>query len=399
MSTKNPRRVRVLVLTAVVSLLSAGALPLNVTAQPVALPAVSLFAAGNAVGPGTVTVWGNGNSNPTPVSFPSPVTTVSGASAGSFGDVAITDDGVYTWGNHPELVPPGKVVFPPAVTRVSAVSAGTGHILAVTNDGLYAWGSNASGQLGDGTTTMRTSPVKVSFPATVASVSSIAAGAYHSLAITNDGLYAWGSNGGAQLGDGTRSTRTLPVKVALPPVVTSVVAISGGGFHSLAITNDGAYAWGNNTFGQLGDGTTVDSNVPLKTVFAPPSRRAKRDVSPVTSVTAVSAGFWHSLEITNDGLYGFGYNGNGELGLGTRTTYNPVPARAVFAKAVTTITSVSAGVMHSLATTNDGLYAWGNNSQGQLGISSGGVASPTRVPSEGSALAAYAGDYHSVALH
>ena len=202
------------------------------------------------VNPGTVTAWGyNGlgclgdgtttsSSTPVLVILP-PGVTASSIAAGSFHNLAITDDGLYAWGDGTTI--PVKVAFPATVTTMVAVAAGMFHSLALTYGGLYAWGGNGSGQLGDGTTTDRTVPVKVIFPSAVTTVSAIAAGAYHSLAITDDGLYAWGSNGSGQLGDGTYAKKTVPAKVALPSAVTTL-AISGGGLHSLAVTDDGVYA-------------------------------------------------------------------------------------------------------------------------------------------------------------
>ena len=243
--------------------------------------------------------------------------------------------------------------------------------------------------------TSRTEPVKIFFPAAVTEIFAVAAGSYHSLAITDDGVYTWGSNGGAQLGDGTRINRTVPVKVALPAAVTAVSAVAGGGFHSLALTNDGLYAWGNNTFGQLGNGTITDSAVPVKVVFNVPRRTA-----PVV-VTTIAAGFWHSLAIGDGNIYGWGYGNNGELGSPSGST-NVFPVKAVFPKKTAPIifTTVTAGDMHSLALSNAGdVYAFGNNSEGQLGTNSGGGYSPTKVPGEGGVVDISAGYSHSLALH
>jgi alpha-tubulin suppressor-like RCC1 family protein len=351
-----------------------------------------------------VTAWGynglgclgNGttisSSKPIAVPLPAGVSAVA-ITAGSFHNLAITNDGVYTWGGG--VLTAVKVLFPAAVTEVTDIAAGAGHSLAITDDGLYAWGGNSSGQLGDGTTTSRPDPVKVSFPPSVTAIFSVAAGSYHSLAVTDDGLYAWGSNGGAQLGDGTRINRAAPVKVALPGAVTAVTAIAGGGFHSLALTNDGVYAWGNNTFGQLGNGSITDSAVPVKVVF----NSFKK--TPPTALTAIAAGFWHSLAIGDGNIYGWGYGNNGELGSPAGST-NVFPVKAVFPKKIGPIvfTTVSAGDMHSLALSNAGeVYGFGNNSEGQLGTNTNGGPTPTKVAGEAAVVDVSAGYSHSLALH
>ena len=135
------------------------------------------------------------------------------------------------------------------------ISASTSHTIATKNDGsLWAWGYNSNGQLGDGTTTNKTTPVKI-----MDNVVSTSAGPFHSLAIKNDGsLWAWGYNLFGQLGDRTHTNKTKPVKI-----MDNVVSTSAGGYHSLAIKNDGSlWAWGDNSDGQLGVGDTKDRIVP-----------------------------------------------------------------------------------------------------------------------------------------
>jgi alpha-tubulin suppressor-like RCC1 family protein len=355
---------------------------------------------------GAVTTWGGGYPSPQPVPLPAGVT-ASFVSAGEDGVYAITNDGVYFWSGVVNITPT-KFNFPAPVTQVSFISDRFSHALAITNDGLYAWGQNNAGQVGDGTTINRyNTPVKVIFPPAVTSVTQAAAGYWHSLALTNDGLYAWGDNWNGELGDGTRTNRFLPVKVALPASVTSVTAIAASQNTSYAVTNDGVYAWGNDFAGQLGngsfgilpDGTSdVGQVLPVKVLF-----NNKGKVT-VTSVTAIAAGEHYALAITNDGLYAWGENLAGALGIGslTNTAY---PTKVQFSKKTPiTVTAISAGRNHTLAVTSNGLYAWGDNSNGKLGLGTMGQAdsyrwTPVKVPGEDSAIQAAAGDYFSVALH
>jgi hypothetical protein len=141
--------------------------------------------------------------------------------------------------------------------HVVSVSLGENHSGAITEDGsLYMWGYNYMGQLGDGTTEDKSSPVKV-----LDHVVSVSLGEYHSGAITEDGsLYMWGWNKEGQLGDGTKKNKLNPVKV-----LDDVVSVSLGENHSGAITKDGSlYMWGSNFYGQLGDGTEEDKSSPVK---------------------------------------------------------------------------------------------------------------------------------------
>jgi len=132
------------------------------------------------------------------------------------------------------------------------VSSNNSRTMAITSDGtLWAWGSNSQGQLGDGTTHDRDSPVRI-----MDDVIDVSIGTLHTMAITSDGtLWAWGSNqSGLQagwLGDGTMVSRRVPTKIK-----DNVICVSAGNYHSMAITEDGSlWAWGDNTYGQLGTGT------------------------------------------------------------------------------------------------------------------------------------------------
>ena len=360
--------------------------------------------AGSMNAPGTVTTWGNGTYNPVPVVFPAGVTLVAISAYEYQGGLAITSDGsLYSWWGVQNVVP-SKITFPPEVTAVYAASARSSHTLALTNDGVYAWGGNDKGQLGDGTMINRSTPAKVIFPASVTSITAIAAGYSHSLAVTNDGLYAWGDNWNGELGDGTRFNRSLPVKVALPSTVTTVTQVAAGRNSSYANTNDGVYAWGNDFAGQLGDGSygilpdgssDVGKTLPVKVLFNNKGKVV------VTSVTDIAAGEYYALAITNDGLYAWGMNVGGCLGVGSKIDKTALPVKVTFPRAVTTVKQIAASTNHSLAVTNDGLYAWGLNSVGQSGLSPSTYASstPMKVRGEDNAIDVAAAEYSSIAIH
>jgi alpha-tubulin suppressor-like RCC1 family protein len=198
-------------------------------------------------------------------------------------------------------------------SHAQTIAGGCFHSLAVCSDSTArAWGNNFEGQLGDGTNFNSSNvPVSVS---SLTGIIAIAGGGYqHSFALKNDGtVWAWGHNSSGQLGNGTFINTTVPVPVSS---LTAVTAIAGGGGHSLALKNDGtAWAWGRNFFGQLGNGTNTDSNVPVQ-------------VSNLSGVSAIAAGglkdFEHSLALKNDGtVWAWGFNGFGQLGNGTNTSSN-----------------------------------------------------------------------------
>jgi alpha-tubulin suppressor-like RCC1 family protein len=221
---------------------------------------------------------------------------------------------------------------------------------------LYSWGLNSAGQLGDGTTTNRPSPVKIPLPSGVTSFSTFAIGASHVLAVGNNNvLYTWGSNSHGQLGDNTTTNRSALVPVTLPGGAVAA-AVAGGQAHSLALTNDGRlFAWGDNTYGQLGDGTTTSRLAPVQVPFP----------TGVTAFNEVRTGSDHTIAIGNDGgAYAWGKNSNGQLCDGT-TTNRP---SAVAIPGGTLFREVGGGNAHTLARYSDGhIYACGSNTAGQLG--------------------------------
>ncbi|HEX6940942.1 MAG TPA: hypothetical protein VF158_16105 [Longimicrobiales bacterium] len=156
---------------------------------------------------------------------------------------------------------PDEAAYSVHLTRLSA---GYDHICADGSDNkVYCWGNNGSGQLGDSTNTNGPTPVAVQAPAGV-TLSGVAAGLYHTCAAGSDGkVYCWGSNEFGQLGDGTNTNSSTPMAVEAPAGVT-LSGVVAGSEHTCALSAAGpAYCWGTDLNGQLGDGRTIDSNVPV----------------------------------------------------------------------------------------------------------------------------------------
>lgn len=264
---------------------------------------------------------------------------------------------------------PVQVLPTGSSTRWSQVATGTSHTLALTTDGhLQAWGGNCDGQLGDGTAHSHTTPVLVAMPEAAAQAQwkQIAAGTSHSLALTADGqLFAWGNNDQGQLGNGSSLDSPTPVPVSLPvsASTTTWAQIAAGNDHTLALTTDGRlFAWGNNQYGQLGDGSNHDALYPVAVGLTKKLANLRW--------AYVAAGRFHTLAITDDGrIYTWGSNRFGQLGEEHDTQHNlPEPLALPQHLAIERWTQVAAGDAHSVALSTDGhLIAWGNNCVGQLG--------------------------------
>ena len=273
-------------------------------------------------------------------------------------------DGTTTKRSSPALVG-GGVRFT-AVSAAGSQGADDGHTCGVTTaDAAYCWGDNSNGQLGDGSTTNGSSPVPVAGGLRFAAVS---AGYLHSCGVTPTGAtYCWGSNGDGQLGDRTRIDRSSPVPMRSG---VSFAVVSAGVLHTCGVTAAGAtYCWGFNRHGQLGNAVPGQESC---------ERFSCSTVAGGVRFVAVSASAFHTCGVTATGAaYCWGLNSHGQVGDGSTTNQSSpalVAGRVRFA-------AVSAGGMHTCGVTAGGAaYCWGDNSNGQLGDgSTADHPSPVRV--------------------
>jgi alpha-tubulin suppressor-like RCC1 family protein len=319
-----------------------------------------------------------------PVHFSVLGTNVSGAHAPSFGKMPVANSSfvidangaLFDWGYDgfanlgdggvgntlffAGVTLPIQIPLPASGASWAKVASGGQHTLAVDSLGnIYATGDNTYGQIGVGSTSATFTNILLS-PARILRCKDVAAGNWHSLALTTDGqLYAWGYNDFGQLGNGTTTNAPFPRQVSFPPGVTNWTAVAAGVYHSLALGNDGnAYAWGYAEFGALGNGAFTNASIPQRVVLP----------AGVTNWVTIAAGGYHNLALGGNGkLYAWGYAGVGTLGYGGVTNVSiPVPVNTP--SNVVNWAAISAGILHSLALAEDGsLYGWGDNSRGQLG--------------------------------
>src|ERR671921_406730 len=214
------------------------------------------------------------------------------------------------------------------LSSVQDIAAGHSHSLALKSNGtVWAWGKNEYSELGDGTTTDRSTPVQV-----LSEVKAVAGGQLYTLALKNDGtVLAWGRNNFGQLGTGTTTDSNTPVQV-----LSDVKAIGTGYAHSLALKNDGTlWAWGKNEFGELGAGTTTNRNTPVQV----------RGFSDEQAI--IDGGYRHSLALKSDGtVWAWGRNKFGQLGAAGTITQRNAPVQV---RGISGVQDVDAGGNHNLA--------------------------------------------------
>jgi len=319
---------------------------------------------------GTVKAWGNNQfgqigdgtttDRHTPVEVTS-LTNIAAVASGGYHSLALANDGkVWAWGKNDqgqlgdgtlsENHTPKQVV---GLTNIISIAAGFDYSLALKNDGtVWAWGGNMWGTLGDGTFTNKWQPVQVS---NLSGITFISAATEHCLALKNNGtVWSWGWNANGCLGDGsTVASRATPAQI---PGLNSITAIAANGsFHNMVLKNDGTvWTWGDNFYGQLGDGTFVEKTVPVQ-------------LASLTNIVAIGTGERHSFAIKTDGsLWAWGWNGNGQLGVDFTFSFSEnSPVNVVL---LSGIKRIAGGSFHSLAQRIDGsIYTMGNNVYGQLG--------------------------------
>jgi uncharacterized delta-60 repeat protein len=212
----------------------------------------------------------------------------------------------------------------------------------------------------------------------------IAAGYYYSLSLCSNGtVVAWGDNGFGQFGNGITTDSNVPTQAGS---LTDITAVAAGAYHSVALKNDGTvWSWAYNSYGQLGNGTTNNSTVPVQ-------------VAVITGITAIAGGGNHSLALKSDGtVWAWGRNSYGQIGNGSCCSNSKTPVQV---NTITGIVSISGGWAHSIALKSDGtVWSWGYNNAGQLGNGTNTNSYfPIQISSLTGITAIVAGYYHSLAL-
>jgi alpha-tubulin suppressor-like RCC1 family protein len=337
----------------------------------------------NSMGNSAYTSVASGTTNPT-------VTSVAGAvGAGMAHSVAVRSDGTaWAWGlnDYGQLgvmgSPQLQRVQVPGISSVMEIAAGRSHTVALKTDGtVWTWGYNGYRQLGVTGISQRTTPLAVSG---LSGIVGIAGGAYHTVALKNDGsVWSWGSGSLGELGNGLTTAYTeIPKRASLSGVVQEV---SAKGLFTLALRSDGTvWAWGQNRYGQLGNGSTNNAALPIQ-------------VSGLTGITRIAAGYYHSLALKGDGtVWGWGLNNFGQVGNGTIVS-QLTPVQVV---GLSNVMEIGCGWQHSMALKSDQtVWVWGENSTGQLG--DGTVArrtTPIRLGTLSSLIGLSAGRGHSLVL-
>jgi len=284
------------------------------------------------------------------------------------------------------------------LSGITAVSCGAYFNLALKSDGtVWSWGQNKDGQLGNGNNTDNQTPAQISG---LSSITAVACGSYFGMALKSDGtVWTWGYNADGELGNGTTTSTNTPAQISSSSL-SGIVALGPGSDHAMVVKSDGTvWVWGANRFGDLGTGSmSTGSTTPVQ-------------LSSLSGITMVIGGYFHSVALKNDGtVWAWGVNEDGELGNGG-TTDSDVPVQVSGLSSITSIkTAIQA--FHNVAVKSDGsVWTWGDNVSGQLGLgiygplagtstSPTGEKAPVKLPASSlaSPTAVACGKYSTIAL-
>ena len=275
------------------------------------------------------------------------------------------------------------------------IIGGFGYVCAVALDGrAYCWGSNSNGKIGSGNTSSALVPsaVKISgalVGKVIKQIEPSSAGNHSCVIASDDKAYCWGHNGFGQLGNNNTVNSLTPVAVDTAGVLVSktIKQIASGGISSCVIASDDkAYCWGSNNFGQLGNGNLKNSSTP--TPVSTTGVLAGKTIKQITAGTEFTCAI-----ASDDKAYCWGSNSSGQLG--NNSTINsgvPVAVNTSGVLAGKTIKQISAGSSHTCAiASDDKAYCWGSNSSGELGNNStinSGVPTHVYAPKENTTIPA-----------
>ena len=227
----------------------------------------------------------------------------------------------------------------------------------ISKNGIFSWGFNNYGQLGIGNEIRQFSPQPILFFKNPEDIISISCGFTHCICMCKNGVFSWGKNDYGQLGIGNHTNQSSPQQISFFKNPEDIISLSCGGSFSICICKNGVFSWGDNDCGQLGIGNEIDQSSPQHILF----------FKNPEEIISLSCGFNFCICICTNGVFSWGGNGFGQLGIGNEIDQSS-PRQIDFFKYPEEIISLCCGAFFCICVCKCGVYSWGFNYSGQLGL-------------------------------
>jgi alpha-tubulin suppressor-like RCC1 family protein len=242
--------------------------------------------------------------------------------------------------------------------NIILLSGGMDFYICVCKNGIFSWGSNDYGQLGIGNFNKQSSPQPISFFKDTEEILSLYCGDSFSICICKNGVFSWGANYAGQLGINRHNNYSSPQLIEFFKNPEDIIALSCGYSFCVCLCKNGLFSWGNNFWGQLGIGNEINQSSPQLILFFK---------NPEEIIT-FSCGRSFCVCLCKNGLFSWGENFWEQMKLGGKIKYQTYPRKIEFFKNPEEILSLSCGSNFCICVCKNGVFGWGDNHHGQLGI-------------------------------
>jgi alpha-tubulin suppressor-like RCC1 family protein len=283
--------------------------------------------------------------------------------------VCVCEKGVFSWGkndlgqlgigHNDEQWSYQPILFFKNPESILSIGCGIHFCICICKNGMFSWGANELGQLGIGKfDDYRSSPQPISFFKNPEDIISLSCGYEFSICLCKNGVYSWGYNEYGQLGIENLINQSSPQRIEFFKNPEDILSLSCGGVFCICIYKNGVYSWGHNKYGQLGiRGIYNYYSYPQPISF----------FKNPEDIISLSCGHEFSICIYKNEVYSWGNNYDGQLGIGGMFNYYSSPQKISFFQNPEDIISFSCGQGYCICICKNGVFGWGNNSSSQLG--------------------------------
>jgi len=244
------------------------------------------------------------------------------------------------------------------ISNIISISCGDSFCVCVCKNGVFSWGDNSNGELGIENYINQSSPQQISFFKNPEEIISMCCGKSHSVCVSKNGVFSWGDNNYGELGIGNNSHQSSPQQISFFKNPEEIISLSCGYSFCVCLCKNGVYSWGCNIYGELGIGNfKYHRYIPQPISF----------FQNPEEIISLSCGDSFCVCLCKNGIFSWGYNKYGQLGIGNFNDQSS-PQQILFFKNPEDIISVCCGYNFCICVCENEVFSWGSNNHGQLGI-------------------------------